>query len=473
MQLISLNRRQSILWGLASLGIISTGVGTIYSFRRNLYCDVLVIGSGAAGLSAASAAIDRGLKVIICEKLPKIGGSTLISGGYFTFPDSSSLRSIGLDDNNDLYLKHIRQTGHGQGDEKVIAKLASEAINSFKWLQQHGVQFTSIVRTSLGGIWPRAHKPMLPLGTGYISALSEYLLSKGTPILTNLKCERLIGQEKTGIEGAEFIDSEYRRTKIFARRGVIICSGGFGQNSALISNWAPEYAGLPCDCAEGSTGELLLAAKDVGADLINLNSIECVAGNIPQQTINSRLGSNVNRFILVNKYGDRFVNENAPRLEVQKALLKEPRGTTWVITDSVAIELSDEPNRKTAWRSYNAEETFKAKNIEELANLTKLPVNNLRNSINNFRPSRTVLNESTPPSFLPPLWASKVGLQIHQTLGGLAIDEEGCVLNVHGDPIVGLRAAGEVTGSVHGVSRLGGNGIVDAVTFGRIAGTYI
>ena len=154
--------------------------------------DVIVIGSGAAGMSAAIAAKDKGARIVVLEKMPIIGGNTLISSGYFNAVDPERQKKQGIEDSIE---KHIEQTlagGDGRADPELVRILCSNALGSLHWLESMGLKFRPDVMQVYGALWPRSHLATEPKGTGVIRVLSTKAKELGVDILTNTKLVKII-----------------------------------------------------------------------------------------------------------------------------------------------------------------------------------------------------------------------------------------------------------------------------------------
>jgi flavocytochrome c len=423
--------------------------------------DVVVVGGGGAGLSAALSAAESGARVLLIEKEAFIGGDTLISGGYFDAAGTPLQNRLGIEDSRELYEEQMLLSADGRSDPKLAAALAAKSEETWEWLKRHGVKFEDRVYQIYGAMHRRSHKALLPRGSGYIKALSEACLEKGVVIRTSCTLQKIIREagRVTGIlaslKGGENI-------AVRARRGVVLAAGGFGANPKMISQYSPRHAALQADSARGGTGEALRLAREVGASVSNMDSIETVPEGSPSPGLSVRIYTVINGLVFVNAEGRRFIDENSPRKALAEAILREGSGSCFTIADSANVASLDKMQIKNLYRSMFSGLAWRADTLEELAEKTGLDPENLRQSVaevaSHLRPSK------------PPFWAVRMHLWIHYTLGGLRINEHAACLDDAGRVIDGLFAAGQITGNVHGANRLGGNGLTDAVVFGRIAG---
>lgn len=438
--------------------------------------DVLVAGGGGAGLAAAVSAAQLGAHVLVAEKLPMLGGDTLRSTGYLAAPGNTAQQSAGIRDSVAFYREQTFTAGGRAADPDVVTALAENLPETVRWLTECGVVFDGRNYEIYGALYPRCIKPLLPRGSAYIRMLSEKLTQSHGRILTETRLEELCAAPDGRIVGARLRRSDGTEFLVHTRKGVVIATGGFGANAALVADLAPKFAGLATDNSPGSTGDGLTVARRIGAKLTNLSSVECVAGNPPGKKRHARLFI-PSDFILVNRDGRRFVEEDASRHDITEALLAAG-GRCWAVFDAQGESRLDPVSKKGLYQALVADEAFQADTPAALAKTLHINPTGLTKTIQTY--NREAWGRTTPhgkcrrigcsPIDHAPYWAYEVGLTIHYTAGGLAVDAQTRCLDNDLRPIPGLYAAGEVTGSVHGINRLGGNGLADALTFGRLAG---
>ncbi len=452
---------------LLAAGVAWTvGVATVRAqeFRPVAAADVLVVGGGAAGLSAAVAAVEKKASVLVLEKAGFLGGDTLISGGYFNAVDPRRQAPQGIRDSEDFFRDQILAAGDGRNTPEVAGVLARESAVTLAWLERLGMKFLPQVFEVYGSRWPRAHKPVQPRGTGYVQTLSEALLTRGGRVMTDTPTETILREADTGrILGVRAVRNGHY-VEMSARRGVVLAAGGFGANRALIRRWAPETADLATDSQPQMTGDMISAAEAVGARIINMTCVECVPGSPPEFRYPIRLDYLPDAMIIVNGEGRRFVEETQGRRAIAEAVLKEQaRGQVcWCIASQQAVDRFDPVSQKNLLRGFYAGVAWREKTADALVRRLGMPWV-LEKEIAAAGKERLMTKG--------PFWAVKLYLRIHTTLGGIATDAGARVLDETGNVISGLWAAGETVGSVHGAERIGGNGLAAACTFGRLAGT--
>ena len=265
--------------------------------------DVLVVGGGAGGLSAAVSAARAGAgSVLLIEKAAKIGGDTLISGGFFNAVLPERQRPFGIEDGVDLFVSQVLVAGEEENDPAVVRVLAEASGPALLWLESLGMRFLPEPVEIFGSRFRRSFKPIMSRGLGYIRALSAAAYSAGVAVRTRRAALRFAGDGRGGVVGV-VVDSPEGKRLVRARRGVVLASGGFGANRGMISRYAPRVASFPIDSRPGSTGEMIVAAAEAGALLVNMTSVECVPGSREGIPYPIRLDYIPSRMIMVDAAG--------------------------------------------------------------------------------------------------------------------------------------------------------------------------
>jgi fumarate reductase flavoprotein subunit len=444
--------------------------------------DVIVIGGGGAGLAAAVAAHQKGATVIVLEKMSRLGGNTILSGGAFNAVDPVRQQAQGIEDSTD---KHYQQTfdgGDQQGNPVLVRTLVDNAYGAIQWLEELGMKFNDTVFTVLGGMWPRAHKPSTPLGTGFISTYTDYIeKNDGITVLLDTEALELIIKDGrvSGVK-AEDLNSD---VILHANNGVVLATGGFSANQAMLEKYNevwPSLANAKTTNHPGATGDGLVMAEAIGASLIGLSNIQLLPmGDPVTGSLSGNIEQGVENRIFVNKEGNRFVDEGARRDVMTKALMAQTDSWLWVVLDAKNYPTKETKNNfnETIEDLIAQGRAFKGNTLEELAAQIGVDPANLVKSVAEFN---AAVDSGKPDAFgrtlfdtkidTPPYYAGARIPTVHHTMGGVEINEYTQVLDVNGAIIPSLYAAGEVTGGIHGSNRLGGNALADITVFGRIAG---
>ncbi|WP_243447703.1 flavocytochrome c [Clostridium tetani] len=444
--------------------------------------DVVVIGGGGAGLAAAVSANQKGSEVIVVEKMPRLGGNTILSGGAFNAVDPKRQKAQGIEDSIDKHYAQTYEGGDKLGNTKLIRTLVENAYPSIEWLESLGMKFNDKVFTVLGGMWPRAHKPSTPLGTGFIDTYSKYIdKNKGVQVLLDTEATEIIMEKgkAVGIKAKGLKDD----LTIHAKKGVVIAAGGFAGNNKMVDKYNkswPSLTKVKTTNHPGATGDGMILAEAVGANLVGMENLQLLPMGDPKTgSLSGNIEQGVENRIFINKSGKRFVDEGARRDVMTKALLEQKDSYMWVVLDH--------KNYPTAKTTNNFNETieelieqgraFKADTLEELAKKIKVDPASFIKSVEEFNKAvetggkdafgRTLFDKKIDTA---PFYAGPRMPTVHHTMGGIEINSNAEVLDKSGKIIPGLYAAGEVTGGIHGSNRLGGNALADITVFGKIAG---
>lgn len=445
--------------------------------------EVAIIGGGGAGLAAAVSAHQNGAKVLLVEKMPNVGGNTIISGSAFNAVDPKRQSAQGIEDSIEKHYQQTIEGGDNQGDPALVRVLVENAYPTIEWLESLGMKFTDTVFTVLGALWPRSHKPVEPLGTGYINTFTNYINEHkdDITILTEVEAKELLVDADGTVTGF-LAEGKNGKVTVNAEKGVIIATGGFGANIEMRDKYNtiwPELTNLKTTNHPGATGDGIVMAEKVNADIIQMENIQLLPMGDPETgSLSGNIEQGVENRIFVNKEGNRFVDEGARRDVMTKALLEQPESMMWVIVDKHSYPTGDTVNNfnETIDSLVEAGRAYKADTLEDLAKQIGVNPENLVKAVESFNASvdgaedefgRTLFMDKLDTA---PFYAGKRVPTVHHTMGGIKITPETRVVDKNGEIIKGLFAAGEVTGGIHGTNRLGGNALADVHTFGRIAG---
>lgn len=445
---------------------------------KSVEADVVVVGGGAAGLSAAVAAAQKSMKVVLVEKNRELGGNTWISGGFYSAVNPKLQKPMGINDSFELFYEQTLAAGKRMNNPQLARIMCFESLNSVRWLESMGMQFHPIVMESIGALWLRCHKPLLPDGQGYIRTLSGEAYKLGVRLLFNTSLIDLLRNDRGIISGAILKSSDGKTILIEATHGVILAAGGFGGNLAMVAQYNPNLKDATTDNVSSVSGEVLKIAASHGVALDYMDQVECLPGCPKGRTLRIRFHVDVPRFVLVDSSGNRFIREDSPRDELRDALLNTPGRIAFTIVDQEGYKSFSSHIRRDAVLGVESGDAFISDTLKELAQQIRVPPENLIKTIEIYnegvRLKKDVLGKHETKLLYeikkPPFWAGIAGITVHSTLGGLRIDECTRCLTDENTVVPGLFAAGEITAGVHGANRVGGNGLLDAVVFGRLAG---
>lgn len=460
---------------------VKTEKGTAVTTEKEV--DVVVIGAGGAGLAAAVSAHENGASVIVLEKMPKTGGNTIISGAAYNCVDPGRQIPAGIEDSVDLHFQQTYEGGDKVGNPELIKILVENAYPTLEWLEGLGMEFTDYVFTVLGGLWPRAHRPVMPLGTGYIATYENYINNNSSDIEIMLNTEATHILMEDGKAVGVMADGPEGPVIVRANKGVVMATGGFSKNSEMLKEYNKHWPDLTNTLSTnhpGATGDGIRMAVEVGANLVGMEHIQLLPlGDPDTGSLAGNIEQAVENRIFVNKDGNRFVDEGARRDVMTEALFEQEDEFLWIILDSQNYPTGDTKNNfnETIDELVAAGRAFQADTLEDLAAQIGVNADNLVAAVEDFNAH---VESKEPDAFgrtlyqwkmdTPPYYAGPRKPTVHHTMGGIEINTEAQVLDTSGNIIPGLYAAGEVTGGIHGTNRLGGNALADINTFGRIAG---
>ncbi|SFN42275.1 flavocytochrome c [Proteiniclasticum ruminis] len=445
--------------------------------------EVAIIGGGGAGLAAAVSAHQNGAKVLLVEKMPNIGGNTIISGSAFNAVDPKRQSAQGIEDSVEKHFQQTYEGGDKKGDPELVRVLVENAYPTIEWLESLGMKFTDKVFTVLGALWPRSHKPVEPLGTGYVNTFMNYINEHKDDItvLTEVEAKELLVNADGAVTGF-LAEGKNGKITVNAKNGVIIATGGFGANVEMRDQYNtiwPKLTNIKTTNHRGATGDGILMAEKINASIVQMENIQLLPMGDPETgSLSGNIEQGVENRIFVNAEGNRFVDEGARRDVMTRALMEQADSMMWVIVDQHSYPTGDTVNNfnETIDSLVKEGRAYKADTLEDLAKQIGVEPENLVKAVEAFNASvdgakdefgRTLFMDKLDTA---PFYAGKRVPTVHHTMGGIKITPETRVVDQNGEIIKGLFAAGEVTGGIHGANRLGGNALADVHTFGRIAG---
>ena len=445
--------------------------------------DVVVIGAGGAGFSAAITAKNAGANVVLLEKMPAVGGNSLISGAEMNVAKNWVQPKLGInDDSPELHAQDTFKGGDGKGDMKVINVMTHEALDAAKWCRDYlGVRFEDDNLFFFGGhSRKRALIPVGHTGTEFIAKFQAKADELGIPVITNMKAEELIKDKDGRVVGvkATMDGSEYTFN---AKGGVVLATGGFGANPEMVKKYNPKIdERFKTTDAPGSTGEALYMAERAGAELVNMGYIQTYPICDPiSGAIELIADARFDGAIMLNQEGKRFVEELQRRDVLSEAILNQTGRYCWVLWNdkigSISNTVKAHANEYEAFTKQGIMTT--CDDLKCIADFTKIPFDQLRKTVKRVSDMAGKGNDKdfNHRSGLVDMQQGKYYVikavpSTHHTMGGVRINEKAEALTAEGKVIPGLWAAGEVTGVTHGTNRLGGNAYTDIIVFGRIAG---
>jgi Succinate dehydrogenase/fumarate reductase, flavoprotein subunit len=461
---MSLRKFFALGMGLLSAGALLVGCSSGKSY------DVVVVGSGAAGLSAAVEAAAAGAKVAVIEKLPMVGGSTILSAGYVYGTGTSAMTKLGIKDSVDDLVKYWGDRAEGKANGDKLKFVAENSGATIDWLVGLGVKFEDPVPAGTSPV-PRSHRAS-DGGAGIIKPLKAAADAKKVEFFMESSATKLV--TKSGKVTGVVAKSKGGKEVTFNAKAVVLATGGYDRNEALMEKYSPNFKGTLSIVAAGNTGDGLTMAQAAGAAFEGKGSIigfKMVPG---ESTDHSDI---INLmwmpWLSVNQEGKRFVNEASDYPVFDAAVNTQTNRTSYLIFDGATYmpALDQAVQKGEAFVADTLPELAKAASIDEKTFMATVA------SYNKAVASGKDAEFGKSMKGMKPIAKSKfyalkvVGASIG-TMGGPKTDVETHVLNEKGDKIPGLYAAGEVSNGdfYNMVYPASGTSVQMSLTFGREAG---
>jgi len=444
--------------------------------------DIVVIGAGGAGLSAAIEAKAAGADVIVLEKMPMAGGNTLISGAEYAAPNNWLQKEEGIEDSIELHIEDTLKGGDNKANEELVRVLAENALAGAEWLRDEvGVVWEDELMFFGGHSVKRSLVPAGASGREIISKQLAKAEEMNIPVLLNTKATALITDENGKVIGVE-AEGENKNYTFNTNKAVIIASGGFGSNVEMRVKYNPDIdETILSTNSTGSTGDGIIMAEKIGASLVGMEYIQTypicdpLTGTLLYYD-DARLYGHT---IIVNKEGKRFVEELGRRDVMSMAIKAQTGHVCYELLDQKGFEASklQENHGPELDYLYKNDLLVKADTIKEAADFFGIDAVELQKTVDKYNGyvadgKDPEFNKRSLPSTVEvgPFYILKATPAVHHTMGGIKINTNAQVLDTEGNVIEGLYAAGEVTGGIQGANRLGSNALADITVFGRIAG---
>lgn len=434
--------------------------------------DVVVIGAGGAGMSAALRAGEAGASVIILEKMNYAGGNTTRSEGGMNAAATVFQKEKGIEDTVEAMVKDTMTGGKEINNPELVQYLAENSSDTIDWLTSIGMDLSDVAQGA-GATNPRMHRSAdgSKIGGVLVPILMENLEKQNIRILYSTEATELIkdGDAVTGV-AAETADGS---KLTFRANAVVVATGGFGANEDLYVKYRPDLKGFSTTNHPGATGDGIVLAEAVGADTVDMDKIQ----TNPTVEVNTQIVISESvrgkGAIFVNQSGERFTSEMQTRDVLSTAILEQSEKYAYLVFDQRVMD-----SMAALQENYEKGIIVKGDDIAGLADELEIDAAVLAETIGTWNKAvaqkkddlygrDTGMDEDLSRA---PYYAVKVSPAVHYTMGGIRIDTQTQVIGTDGNVIPGLFAAGEVTGGVHGANRLGGNAVADIMVFGNQAG---
>ena len=508
--------------GLEPSDLVSKNTSTTKAKDIEETVDVVVVGAGGAGMTAAITATDAGKKVIVVESQPIAGGNSVRSTGGMNaaktpyqdknefkeaagvektlataaekFADNATITALaatvksqwdayqanpqGYFDSVELMELDTMIGGKGKNNPELVKALAENSAAAIEWLASIGAEVKNVGAFG-GASVKRIHRPVnadgkvTAVGAYIVPILEKNLQDRNVQFLFDTTANEIIMKDGKAV-GIKGTGKDGHKVTINAK-SVVIATGGFGANAEMVEKYKPELKGFATTNAEGAQGQGIDMATAVGAATVDMDQIQIHPTVHIEEDGNAHLiteGLRGDGAILVNAEGKRFYDEVSTRDKVSAAIIEQTDKSAWLIVDQTMVDKSAviAGYIKSGYTVTGAtyEELAKAMGVDE-ATFTST-MNTWNQAVEAKSDAEFGRTSFANPLTTAPYYAIKITPAVHHTMGGIVINPKAEVLNEKGEAISGLYAAGEVTGGVHGANRLGGNAVADFVVFGRISG---
>ena len=437
--------------------------------------DVVIVGSGGAGLTSAIQAYELGLSPVILEKMDKIGGNTNRASSGMNAAETFVQLNHHIVDSFQEFYDETFIGGGKQNNPELLKFFTEHGALAIDWLDQHGLKLDDLTIT--GGMKTmRTHRPssLMPIGGYLVTELLKYVEKYQIPLFDNVKVTDILSAngQVTGIKAESDREIEIKTS------AVILATGGFGAGKDLLAQYRSDLLNLRTTNQPGATGDGIKLAQKLGAQLVDMEQVQ-VHPTVQQDTPHAYLIGEAVRgegAILVNNDGTRFVNELDTRKNVTQAIDDLGGTGAYLIFDT------DIRKRVKAVEFYDHVGLVKTgQTLSQLAAEIKVDANELEKTVSKWNQAVKFQQDSEFNRTTGmerdisdgPFFAIHIAPAVHYTMGGLKINDKTQVLNTDNKIIKGLFAAGEIAGGLHGNNRIGGNSIAETVVFGRQAGQQV
>ncbi|MFO6298568.1 flavocytochrome c [Rahnella selenatireducens] len=434
--------------------------------------DVVVIGSGGAGLAAAIQAHDDGAHVVIIEKMPTIGGNTIKASVGMNAAETRFQKIKGIEDSKELFYDETLKGGKFKNNPVLLREFVELAPEAIEWLAAKEIELNDITITG-GMSIDRTHRPAdrSAVGGFLISGLVKNINKREIEVLLETSVSEILF-ENGAVTGVKVVD-EYNDTRILNAKSVIVATGGFSANRNMVVSYRPDLDGFVTTNHAGATGSGIAMLQKLGADTVDMGEIQ-IHPTVEQTT--SYLISEAIRgggAILVSQAGHRFYNEMETRDKVSAEIIALPEKSAWIIFDEQV-----RANNKAADEYIAKGFVLSAPTPQKLAVKLNMDPEVLAETLERYNLFVVAKNDEDfgrttalrHPLNQGPFFAIRIAPGVHHTMGGVTINPDTAVLDAQKQIIPGAWAAGEVVGGIHGANRIGGNAVADIIIFGTLAG---
>jgi fumarate reductase flavoprotein subunit len=478
-----------------------SGYQAVYAQIKTMETDLVIIGGGGAGATAALTAVQNGAKkVILLEKEADLGGTSATAGGFLWGAETDIQKAAGVSTSRDeAFNGHMEFNHYDRVDPLVVRAFIDRTAEVIKWLEDNGIGYTVEGMGGMGGRGDAIYTqyPLDSTGNTHnfgrtIKKLADKFIAAGGQILLNTSAEKILRGSDGKINSVIAADKQ-GGTILINTKSVILASGGFTGNDELLHKYFPDYwdsDAYATLAVKTNTGDGIRLAEDAGAGLNDYATLIKEPATTyfgGEESIYSRMSSSANMW--VNKHGERFQNETWSGNASVNVLAKQPGKIGFALFDDSSVQ--DVDNRlKSQGQDSDLKGFYKAENKkggyvkisnnwDDIARWIGADPQVLKATIeryNSLCKQGRDADFNKDPSLLtalatPPFYAVKIGPLMIDTYGPVRINALMEVLDKKDNPIPGLYAGGAICGQIQGNDyHFFGGALSFAVTSGRIAG---